>query len=235
MTLSANGSWGRTYRRSTRVNCWEAALRSPIKRSTSRCGARNGPSLDDINQGMVGDCYFVSALGEVAMQDPAAIENMITENSNGSYAVEFQIDGRAEFVTVNNELPVYAGLNGATIFADGNGALSAPLIEKAYAELVEADAQVTPGSELGQNGDAYADIGGGWGQSLTEITGQSVNPYCCRASKSSTSLPSLLGTLAAAFSADEEVMMATSGAAASGISSPITCSWSRASTLKPEQ
>ena len=33
-----------------------------------------------------------------------------------------------------------------------------------------------PGAELDHNGDAYADIGGGSGQSLTEITGHSVNP-----------------------------------------------------------
>ena len=43
------------------------------------------------------------------MQDPSLIENMIHENSNGTYSVEFHVNGAADFVTVNNDLPVMLG------------------------------------------------------------------------------------------------------------------------------
>ena len=63
------------------------------------------PSTSNINQGYLGDCYFLSAIGEIALQDPTTIENMISENANGTYSVEFQINGKADYVTVNNQLP----------------------------------------------------------------------------------------------------------------------------------
>ena len=81
---------------------------SPTRRSTSPLfTANNGtaPSTSNINQGYLGDCYFLSAIGEIALQDPTTIENMISENANGTYSVEFQINGKADYVTVNNELP----------------------------------------------------------------------------------------------------------------------------------
>ena len=43
-----------------------------------------GPVLTDINQGDVGDCYFLAALGETALQDPSLIQNMIQLNPNGT-------------------------------------------------------------------------------------------------------------------------------------------------------
>ena len=84
-----------------------------------------GPSINDVNQGEVGDCYFLASLGEVAMQDPQSIEDMISENSNGAYAVEFRINGKADYVTVNDELPTFAS-NGNTIFAKSGGRALGP-------------------------------------------------------------------------------------------------------------
>src|SRR5580704_11452383 len=50
-------------------------------------GPSGAPTIQDVNQGYLGDCYFLSSLGEVALQDPAAIENMISANGNGTYSV----------------------------------------------------------------------------------------------------------------------------------------------------
>ena len=50
-------------------------------------GATGAPSYLDVNQGYLGDCYFVASLGEMALQDPSLIENMITANGNGTYSV----------------------------------------------------------------------------------------------------------------------------------------------------
>jgi hypothetical protein len=164
------------------------------------------PSTSDINQGYLGDCYFLAAIGEIALQDPTTIENMITENSNGTYSVEFQINGKADYVTVNDELPemsngqdLYPGTT--LLFENGNGALWAPLLEKAFAQLDEQSGVAT--GELGVNGDAYEDIAGGWWQGLTEVTGQSVNSYGASAS--------ILSTLQTAFASHEDVIMGTGG------------------------
>ena len=56
--------------------------------------ASGAPSYTDVNQGYLGDCYFLSSLGEVALQDPSKIENNITNNGNGTYGVEFYVNGR---------------------------------------------------------------------------------------------------------------------------------------------
>jgi hypothetical protein len=177
------------------------------------------PSTGNINQGYLGDCYLLSAIGEIALQDPTTIENMITENSNGTYSVEFQISGKADYVTVNNELPEMS--NGGNFypgsplyFENGNGALWAPLVEKAFAQLDEQSGVAT--GELGVNGDAYEDIAGGWWQGLTEVTGQSVNSCGTYSGESASSLGSLLSTLQTAFSSHEDVIMGTGGNGPSG-------------------
>jgi hypothetical protein len=178
-----------------------------------------GPSTSNINQGYLGDCYFLSAIGEIALQDSTTIENMIAENANGTYSVEFQINGKADYVTVNNQLPEMS--NGGNFypgsplyFENGNGALWAPLVEKAFAQLTEQSGTAT--GELGTHGNAYADIAGGWWQGLTETTGQSVNSYYTSPGESASSLGSLLSTLQAAFSSHEDVIMGTGGDGPSG-------------------
>ena len=45
-------------------------------------------SPSDIAQGQIGDCYFLAALGEIALKDPAFIFNeMIQNDGGGSYSV----------------------------------------------------------------------------------------------------------------------------------------------------
>jgi hypothetical protein len=49
----------------------------------------SGPSINDINQGYLGDCFLLGPLAEVAQQNPSIIESMITNNGNGTYGVRF--------------------------------------------------------------------------------------------------------------------------------------------------
>ena len=107
---------------------------------------------------------------------------------------------------------MYPGTN--LYFENGNGALWAPLVEKAFAQLNEQSGVAT--GELGVHNDAYEDIAGGWWQGLTEATGQSVNSYGTYSGKSSSSLSSLLSTLQTAFSSHEDVIMGTGGDGPSG-------------------
>ena len=84
---------------------------------------------------------------------------MIVPNGDGTWTVRFYDNGKADYVTVNNELPT----SGGTLVFDGYGygttdppGLWIALIEKAYAQWNET------GNE-GRNGtNTYAGIQGGW-------------------------------------------------------------------------
>ena len=172
----------------------------------------NGPQYTDVNQGNVGDCYFMSALAVTAKNDPSLIKNMIQSNGNGTYSVDFQVNGKDDYVTVDSQLPVMSSAswaNGSNLeFANGN-TLWAPLVEKAYAELVEQSA-VTPGMSLGKNGDSYADIAGGDGNGITAITGQQTT---MTVDSGGSSISSLSSQLSAAMSKGQDVLMGTGNSA----------------------
>ena len=126
----------------------------------------NGPSMSDVNQGFLGDCYLLSSLAEVACKNPNAINSMFTANGNNTYGVRFYVNGAAEYVTVNNQLA-----NGGYAFNYGTN-IWASLAEKAYAQL-QAGGVVTGNSV--NFGNSYSTIGnGGWpAYALEEITGAS--------------------------------------------------------------
>ncbi len=66
------------------------ASRSTYEVQNGPLFAANGvPSYHDVNQGAVGDCWFLSTLADVALQDPSAIKSMIIDNGNGTYGVVF--------------------------------------------------------------------------------------------------------------------------------------------------
>ena len=193
----------------------ESNLASTYKLSTSPLyGASGAPSYLDVNQGYDGDCYFMSSIAEVALQDPSAIESMITNNGNGTYGVRFLINGQDDYVTVNADLanmPAgYDWANNSTLeFANGS-ALWPELIEKAYAQL-NAQTNVTHGAQLNAASDSYAGIDSGGAYAITEITGQSVTGFNLSTSTSATTLTSDFSQLAAAFSGKEELLVGTSG------------------------
>jgi hypothetical protein len=124
----------------------------------------NGPSMSDINQGYLGDCYLLGSLAEVANQDPSAIESMITNNGNGTYGVRFYVDGQARYVTLDAQLA-----NGGTEFNSGSN-IWASLVEQAYAE-VQAQGVITSNSI--NDGNSFSTIGNGGAPecALEEITG----------------------------------------------------------------
>jgi hypothetical protein len=126
----------------------------------------NGPSMNDVNQGFLGDCYFLSSLAEVACMNSSVISSMFTANGNNTYGVRFYVNGAAEYVTVNNQLA-----NGGNEFNHATN-IWASLAEKAYAQL-QAGGVVTGNSV--NYGNSYSTIGnGGWpAYALEEITGAS--------------------------------------------------------------
>ncbi len=123
----------------------------------------SGPSMNDINQGYLGDCYLMASLAEVAYQDPSAIESMIINNGNNTYGVRFFVNGSADYVTVNDSLA-----DGGTIFNSATD-IWGDLIEKAYAQI-QASGVITGNTY--NFGNSYSTIGNGGAPeyALEEIT-----------------------------------------------------------------
>lgn len=143
---------------------------------------QGGATLNDVDQGGVGDCYFIAALGAAAQDKPWVINNMFTDNGDGTFTVRFfKPDGSRDYVTVDRYLPtnawgdaVYAGWNGGS-YSEVNNELWVALAEKAYAQVNES-------GWIGQdNTNSYAGIDGGWmAPVMNQISGldtvsQSVN------------------------------------------------------------
>ena len=103
------------------------------------------PSAADVQQGDVGDCYFIAALGALAGSCPSAIENMFIDNGieNGmqTWTVRFYYDTpqgyTADYVTVNAKLPGVVATCPLYAKPSLNGGWWMPLLEKAYAEWNE--------------------------------------------------------------------------------------------------
>ncbi len=117
----------------------------------------DGAALTDVQQGAAGDCYFVAALASIVEHNPEMLENMITDNQNGTYTVSF--GGDLGDVTVDDDFAVYQ--NGNTVYAgtdSGAGTeLWVAIIEKAFA-------QANGSYEAIESGNAAVAIG--------QITGQ---------------------------------------------------------------
>jgi Ca2+-binding RTX toxin-like protein len=112
-----------------------------------------GPSRDDIDQGGVGDCYFVAALSAIAGTNPDVIRQTVADLGDGTYAVNFHgVFGIDVFVRVDADLwasgttPIYANLG-------AENSLWAAVVEKAYAFY--KDAKGNYGSINGGNGDGW--------------------------------------------------------------------------------
>jgi hypothetical protein len=135
--------------------------------STKPLFASGGASMNDINQGYLGDCYLLASLAEVAKQEQAVISSMFTDNGNGTYGVRFYVNGTARYVTVNASLA-----NGGSIFNNGGSDIWASLAEKGYAQL-QASGVVTGNSV--NFGNSWTTIGnsGAPEMALEEITGAS--------------------------------------------------------------
>jgi hypothetical protein len=84
-----------------------------------------------VRQGTINDCYFEAALSTLAASDPAAIQQMIKEEPDGTFTVTFPGD-RSNPVNVGPQTEAESGLyNHATRFG-----MWAGVMEKAYGEYL---------------------------------------------------------------------------------------------------
>lgn len=120
-----------------------------------------GPSPDDIVQGGVGDCYFLSTLSNVARNDPGLIQQDVTQLANGTYQVKFERNGQDVFENVDASFAVDA--NGAPIFANlgTGGSIWVAVMEKAFCFFRHPDQPASYSQiDFGSGAEVFADLGG---------------------------------------------------------------------------
>lgn len=89
-----------------------------------------GPTIDDIKQGLSGDCYFLAGLAAIAQKGPGWIHERICDLGDGTYAVMFN----GSYIRMDNELPT--GIpNGLPAYASFGleGSMWVAIMEKAFA------------------------------------------------------------------------------------------------------
>ncbi|HAX77145.1 MAG TPA: hypothetical protein DCY88_15250 [Cyanobacteria bacterium UBA11372] len=132
-------------------------------RSASGSLFQNGISYQDIDQGSLGDCYYLAALAGTALRTPSTIQSMFTDNGDNTYTVRFYNNGVADYVTVDRYLPtdaagkfVYANRDSGKLYNNTSNELWVALAEKAYAQMNEA------GWTGHGTTNSYAAIANGW-------------------------------------------------------------------------
>lgn len=172
----------------------------------------DGPDVADIDQGSPNDCYFLAALGGVARRSPATIQQMFTDNGDGTWTVRFFVGGAAAYVTVDRQLPVLGKSFSAPWAAgwgidaqgfqrdasDPGNELWVALAEKAYAQLNES-------GTIGQDGtNDYRGIDFGHPVvAFRQITGKSVGRTSLESTDSSGMIKALAAGRAIALSSKE--------------------------------
>ena len=144
-----------------------------------------GPKTADIQQGGLGDCYFLASLAAVVADEPNAVQNAIKSNDDGTYSVRFyRSEGKAVWITVDATLPVdkngnLAYARGVDSDADGNLELWVPIMEKAYAVFKD---QYGPSDGV----HGYEDLGRGGSASdaILALTGKSARYFSTPSSDS---------------------------------------------------
>eukprot|EP00667_Euglena_gracilis_P005743 EG_transcript_5784 len=103
-------------------------------------GAFKEMDPDDINQGEVGDCWFLAGLAGAALFEDQLMRLVCTRRDDtlGVFEFTFRPEGRAIKVCVDDGVPIVTGLSGKRVaycHSRTEGELWPILVEKAYAKL----------------------------------------------------------------------------------------------------
>ena len=171
------------------------------------------PAYANQKQGMLGDCYFIAAVGSLGVSNPDSVRNMFVDNGDGTYTVRFyggsygayyNADGTigegfangtgiADYVTVDRMLPstssgVFAYSNYGASLTNSNNVLWIALAEKAYAQWnATGKSNRTPAN-------TYASIEGGWMSYVNaQVLGYNSTRYAVSNAANKTALVNALG------------------------------------------
>ncbi|HUO09717.1 MAG TPA: C2 family cysteine protease [Phycisphaerae bacterium] len=122
-----------------------------------------GPTMSDVNQGQVSDCFLLGALQTMADTQPAQLRQLAVDLGDGTYAVQFQRGGTTTYVRVDGDLPANGYYANGLMYAHpgSSGDLWAPIIEKAYAEF-RTGAWNYSSLNQGYFGSVFSDFGVGY-------------------------------------------------------------------------
>ncbi|MEI7658098.1 MAG: C2 family cysteine protease [Phycisphaerae bacterium] len=109
----------------------------------------SGPTAGDINQGAIGDCYYIASLAAFATSRPNVVRESAVDLGDGTYIVKFIRSGSPVFVRVSNQVPTAGGSSYRYARPGAAGTVWVPIMEKAFAYF-----------RSGAN--TYASISGGW-------------------------------------------------------------------------
>ena len=117
-----------------------------------------GPVAGDIDQGNLGDCYFLAPLSSVAKINQNTIRQAVVELGDGTYAVRFFNGGTQHFVRVDGELPTN-GSGGLVNARLGTGnSLWVAVMEKAWAHFRRQEGSWAS-TEYGWMEECYSALG----------------------------------------------------------------------------
>lgn len=191
---------------------------------------QGGISYRDVDQNDLGDCYFLAALGAVALDSPTTIQNMFVsqndDNGDGitdSWTVRMFNNGVADYVTVDRFLPTsgggaaFAGWGGGH-FSNTNNELWVALLEKAYAQFNESgwigqdNTNSYNGTTLSRTAVSSNNggINGGWAEvALRQITGLSAARHGMTTDFLFIRISDSVDELITAFNSDRMVVLCT--------------------------
>ena len=124
--------------------------------SSSPLFANAGPGNQDIDQGNLGDCWLMSALGEAAKVNQNVIRRAVVPFGDGTFGVKLG----TSYYRVDAELPVDGSGNLRNAGAGIDDSIWVAVMEKAYASY-----------RTGAN--TYASLNGGWANDVWNALGAS--------------------------------------------------------------
>ncbi len=124
-----------------------------------------GPKQEDINQGGVGDCYYLTVLQSMARLQPDKLQTLAVDLGDGTYAIQFKRNNVTQYVRVDADIPTWSDSGVIVYNHPGNtGNQWVSIMEKAYAFF-----------RSGSN--SYASLDFGWMISVYSDFGITANTY----------------------------------------------------------
>ncbi|KAL3985978.1 Calpain cysteine protease family protein [Acanthocheilonema viteae] len=108
------------------------------------------PKPSDIEQGCLGNCWFLSALAVIAERPDILDQIFLTKVYNpwGVYQIRLCVDGHWRVVLVDDFLPCHSQTRGIAFAVGRRNQLWVPLIEKALAKILGCYAKLPAGRTL---------------------------------------------------------------------------------------
>jgi hypothetical protein len=97
----------------------------------------DGVEMEDIKQGALGNCYFLSALAALAIKGQRIKDLFVTKEFNeaGIYVVRFYINGKQQNVTIDDYFPFDPRVKRPAFSQTNDNELWVLILEKAWAKI----------------------------------------------------------------------------------------------------